>query len=702
MIHTTHILPHLKTYFGYDSFRLNQEKIIYDVLNKKDILVIMPTGGGKSLCFQLPALLLEGTAIVISPLIALMKDQVDVLRANGIAADFYNSSQEESRQNEVLEYLSQGKLKLLYLAPESLPLLQAYFQKITISLVAIDEAHCISSWGHDFRPAYTQLRTLKTLFPNAPILAFTATADYATQDDIISQLNIPDAEKHLASFDRKNLYLEVRPGTDKLPQILDFLASKPDQSGIIYCLSRKGTETVAQKLKDKGYNVKAYHAGMPAEERTKVQEDFVNDRTPIIVATIAFGMGIDKSNVRWVIHYNLPKNIESYYQEIGRGGRDGLHAHTLLFYSFSDVIQLRRFLTGTSTEEFQLAKLERMQQFAEALSCRRIALLGYFGEYITESCGNCDICKAPPNYFDGTIIAQKVCSAVARLNEDEALGMVVDVLRGSKNINVFNKGYTTLKTYGQAKDIAWLDLQQYIIQMINQGILEIRFHENGRLLLTPLAKKILFEGKQVMLAKVKTPEEIVEKTTYTKTKSLGLFDKLRQLRQQIALEENIPAHIIFSDATLKDMEKILPKNETDFQKVSGVGTAKKEKYGEHFLTLINAYAIQERQSKKTSKISTQQQSYLLLEKGMTVAEVAAERNLKEDTIYMHLIKIHQEGKEINLSSFINTEEIETIKQAKLKLPEEETLRPFFELLEEKIPYWKIKLGLYILNEDTGL
>ncbi len=597
MITTEHILSHLKTYFGYDSFRLNQEKIIEDILDKKDILAIMPTGGGKSLCFQLPALLLDGTAIVISPLIALMKDQVDALKANGIAADFYNSSQEQSRQNEVLSKLTNGELKLLYLAPESLPFVQAYFQNITISLVAIDEAHCISSWGHDFRPAYTQLGVLKILFPQAPILAFTATADYATQDDILSQLNIPDAEKHLASFDRKNLYLEVRPGIDRLPQILDFLASKPHESGIIYCLSRRGTETIAEKLKAKGYKAQAYHAGMTAEERTQVQEDFVNDRTPIIVATIAFGMGIDKSNVRWVIHYNMPKNIEGYYQEIGRSGRDGLPAHTLLFYSFSDIMQLRQFLKGTSTEEFQLAKLERMQQYAEALSCRRIALLGYFGEYITQNCGNCDICKAPPRYFDGTLLAQKVCSAVARLKEKEALGMVVDVLRGAKNAQVFNKGYQDIKTYGQAKDIAWNDLQQYIIQMINQGILEIRFHENGRMLLTPLAHKILFEHKKVQLASLPTKEEIIaeiaKKEGYIKTKSLGIFDKLRQLRQQIALEEKVPAYIVFSDASLKDMERILPINESEFMQVSGVGAAKNEKYGEAFLSLINNYLAQE-------------------------------------------------------------------------------------------------------------
>ncbi|MEO9257926.1 MAG: DNA helicase RecQ, partial [Crocinitomicaceae bacterium] len=547
MITTENILSNLKTYFGYDSFRLNQEKIITDILDKKNVLAIMPTGGGKSICFQLPALLLEGTAIVISPLIALMKDQVDALRANGIEADFYNSSQEQSIQNKVLSKLTKGELKLLYLAPESLPLLQNYLNEIKISLVAIDEAHCISSWGHDFRPAYTQLGTLKTLFPSSPIVAFTATADYATQDDILNQLNIPDAEKHLASFDRKNLYLEVRPGTDRLKQILTFLDARPDESGIIYCLSRKATETVAQKLKDKGYKVKTYHAGMLASDRTKVQEDFVNDRTPIVVATIAFGMGIDKSNVRWVIHYNMPKNIESYYQEIGRGGRDGLPAQALLFYSFADVMQLRQFLKGTSTEEFQLAKLERMQQFSEALSCRRIALLGYFGEHVTENCGNCDICKTPPNYFDGTLLAQKVCSAVARLKEQEALGMLVDVLRGAKNTAVFAKGYQEIKTYGQAKDVAWNDLQQYIIQMINQGILEVRFHENGRLLLTPLANKILFEGKHVQLANLQAKEEVAKKERSTKTKktkSSGLFEKLRQLRHQIATEENMPAYIV--------------------------------------------------------------------------------------------------------------------------------------------------------------
>ena len=445
---------------------------------------------------------MEGVAIVISPLIALMKDQVDALKANGISAKFYNSSQPYEEQQLVLKELQNGSLKLLYVAPESLPQLNFILNSIKISLFAIDEAHCISSWGHDFRPAYTQLKSLKEQFPTVPLIALTATADRATREDIAAQLSIPDAKTYIASFDRPNLYLDVRPGQNRNKQILDFLKRHTDESGIIYCLSRKSTEKVAATLKAKGYKAEAYHAGLSSEERSAIQDNFVNDRTPIIVATIAFGMGINKSNVRWIIHYNMPKNIEGYYQEIGRSGRDGLPSHTILFYSFADVIMLRKFAEGTETEVYQLAKLERMQQFSEALSCRRKALLGYFGEHITEDCGNCDICKTPPKYFDGTLIAQKVCSAVARLQEQEALGMVLDVLRGSQNAQVYDKGYQNIKTFGAAKDISWRDLQQYVIQLLNQSVLQIHFHENGRLLLTPFAKKVLFEGKKVQLANI--------------------------------------------------------------------------------------------------------------------------------------------------------------------------------------------------------
>lgn len=688
----------LKSHFGFDSFRPHQEPVVNDILSGKDVIAIMPTGGGKSVCFQLPAMMLSGTAIVISPLIALMKDQVDALHANGIAATFYNSSQSQEIQNKVLQNLQNQELKLLYVAPESLSFLMPYLHKNNVSLFAIDEAHCISAWGHDFRPAYTQLGKLKETFPDIPVAAFTATADKATQEDILVQLNIPRAKKHLASFDRKNLFLEVRPGTNRLPQILRFLNNRKEESGIIYCLSRKSTETLAEKLTTNGFQAQAYHAGLDAEERSRIQEDFVNDRTPIIVATIAFGMGIDKSNVRWVIHYNLPKNIESYYQEIGRSGRDGLPAQTLLFYSFADVVRLRQFIDESANREFQLAKLERMQQFAEALSCRRIALLNYFGEHIFENCNHCDNCKRPPQFFDGTVLAQKVCSAVYRLKEQEPLGTLIDVLRGSKNAQVYDKGYQNIKTYGIAKDISWIDLQQYIIQLINQGVLEIRFHEKGRLLLTPLANKILFEGYKVKLASLQIKEKTAVKERIEKSESFGLFEKLRQVRREIAIEENVAAYIVFSDAALKDMEAVLPQTDEEFLQVNGVGFTKNEKYGQRFLAAIQAHLVSEEQDipEKKSKVPTQQISYELFEKGLSIPEIALQRSLKEDTIYGHLQKMHQDGKPINLLDFITEKEILLIKNAKNELQHnEESIKPIFEHLQEEVPYWKIKMGLYL-------
>ena len=698
MITTEIPITLLKKHFGFDSFRPNQEAIVNDLLSGKDLLAIMPTGGGKSLCFQLPALMLSGTAIVISPLIALMKDQVDALHANGIPAAFYNSSQSAETQNEVLQNLQKEKIKLLYVSPESLDLLLPHLNENNVSLFAIDEAHCISAWGHDFRPAYTQLGKLKMRFPEIPVAAFTATADVATQDDIVKQLHIPNAQKHLSSFDRKNLYLEVRPGTNRLPQILRFLRNRKEESGIIYCLSRRSTETLAQKLVENGFQAQAYHAGLDAEERSRIQENFVNDRTPIIVATIAFGMGIDKSNVRWVIHYNMPKNIEGYYQEIGRSGRDSLPAQTLLFYSFADVVKLRQFIEESPNREFQLAKLERMQQFAEALSCRRIALLNYFGEHISENCGNCDNCKTPPQFIDGTVLAQKVCSAVYRLSENEPLGMLVDVLRGSKNAQVYDKGYQNIKTYGVAKDIPWLDLQQYIIQMVNQGILEIRFHEKGRLLLTPLAKKILFEGRNVKLASLQIKEKAALKERVEKPETFGLFEKLRQLRRQIAIEENVAAYIVFSDAALKDMEKLVPETKEEFLQVSGVGEAKNEKYGQRFLAVIQEFLVNQntRFKSKTKKPRTQDVSYHLYKEGLTVPEIASKRGFTESTIYTHFIQLHEEGKPIPLNDYITQNEVEVILDAKEVTGEnDKSIKPIFEYLKQEVPYWKIRMGLYL-------
>lgn len=680
----------LKTHFGYEKFLPNQEEIIENVLEQKDTIAIMPTGGGKSLCFQLPALALEGTAIVISPLIALMKDQVDALKANGISASFFNSSQPYEEQQEVLKNLQNGNLKLLYVAPESLPQLNYILNSIKISLFAVDEAHCISSWGHDFRPAYTQLKSLKEQFPEIPLIALTATADRPTREDIANQLAIPNAKTYIASFDRPNLYLDVRPGQNRNKQILNFLAKRGKQSGIVYCLSRKSTEKLAATLKSKGYKAEAYHAGLTSEERSIIQENFVNDRTPIIVATIAFGMGIDKSNVRWVIHYNMPKNIEGYYQEIGRSGRDGLAAHTILFYSFADVMMLRKFAEGTETEAYQLAKLERMQQFAEALSCRRKALLGYFGEHITEDCGNCDICKTPPKYFDGTLIAQKVCSAVTRLQEQEALGMVLDVLRGSQNAQVYDKGYQNIKTFGAAKDISWRDLQQYVIQLLNQGILQIHFHENGRLLLTPFAKKVLFEGKKVRLANILQEAEIV-KTEKAPRKRADLFEKLKTLRAKLAQEMGMPAYIVFSDAALEDMEHKKPRTREEFAEISGVGEAKLEKYADDFLRIINRHL-----DNLDTNVSTHERSYkLLVEDNLSPSEIATKRGLSEDTVYGHFLKMHQMGTEIDLLQFISSKDVQNIKKSQEELDNPDALKPYFEYFEEKMPYWKIKFGLYL-------
>ena len=587
------LLEPLKQYFGYDSFRLQQSEIIEMVLDGQDCLVIMPTGGGKSICFQLPALLFEGLTLVISPLIALMKDQVDGLNANGIASAYLNSSQEPEQQQGIIDRIINKDLKLLYIAPESLSNFTHLLTSDIISCIAIDEAHCISSWGHDFRPSYQQLGYLKQKLPDVPLIALTATADKATRQDILDQLNIPNAKQFLSSFDRPNISLEVRPAEDRVKQILDFIAKRPSEAGIIYCLSRKSTEELAGKLAAKGLKAKAYHAGLAFADRSKIQEDFIYDKIEIVCATVAFGMGIDKSNVRWVIHYNMPKNIEGYYQEIGRAGRDGLPSHTLLFHTFADVVQLKRFMEDAPNAAMQLAKLDRMKQFADATSCRRRILLSYFGELIPEHCGDCDVCKNPPTFFDGTVLSQKILSTIARLKQEEAMGVVIDVMRGSRNAQVLDKDYDKVKTYGITSNLPLRDMQHYVVQLINLGLIEIAFHQGNALKLTDLAKKVLFEGQNVELTKPIDKEAAKEKA---KNKPVAddyqtgeLFEALRKLRTQIAKEEGIPPYLVFSDKTLRDMENTLPLNEAEFMRVNGVGQRKLEVYGDRFIDLIVGY-----------------------------------------------------------------------------------------------------------------
>lgn len=693
---------YLKKHFGFDHFRSQQEAIISAVLEKRDCLVIMPTGGGKSICFQLPALLFEGVTLVISPLIALMKDQVDGLRANGIPSSFFNSSQSPGEQQEILDQVVQKKLKLLYVAPESLAGLSPILNKAHISAIAVDEAHCISSWGHDFRPSYQQLGFLKKSLPQTPIIALTATADKATRQDIVDQLNIPSAQQFLASFDRKNIALEVRSAHDRISKILRFIEQRPKESGIIYCLSRKSTETLVSKLQQKGIKANAYHAGLSFDSRNKVQEGFIFDKVQIVCATIAFGMGIDKSNVRWVIHYNMPKNIEGYYQEIGRSGRDGLPAHALLFHSYADVMQLRKFAEGAANEEVQIAKLERMKQFSEAPTCRRKILLSYFGEFLQQDCGNCDVCKNPPQFFDGTVIAQKILSTIARLRESEPTGTVIDVLRGAQNAAILDKNYNQLSTFGIGKDISWNTWQHYVIQLINQGYAEIAFHRNNTLQLTSFSKSVLFGKTDVRLSKPVEKEAKLTVEKERKVRSAGknaLFERLRQLRFQISLEENIPAYLVFNDATLKEMEAERPTAEGDFIKINGVGQRKLEVYGDLFIQEIKNFQA-EKNEKKQRKSHTALETYELYKAGKSIEEIATIRNLKSTTIFSHLAKLYTDGKDVDIYQFVDKATVEQVAKAKKKLESPDALRPYFDYFEEKMEYSSIRLALSVIDKEN--
>lgn len=699
----------LHKYYGYTQFRHQQEAIIQQVLSGGDALVLMPTGGGKSLCYQLPAVLLPGLTIVISPLIALMKDQVDSLNLTGIPAAYLNSTQNSGEQKGIIDRLKSGKIKLLYLAPERLfsseSRLVSFLKSLSVSLIAIDEAHCISHWGHDFRPEYLMLAHFKTEFPLIPVIALTATADKLTRQDIKDKLALHNPAEFVSSFNRPNISYTVAPKKNSFDQLLNFLDKHKDDSGIIYCLSRQGTEDLAANLRAQGYQADAYHAGLNIDTKSRNQDKFLRDEVKIMVATIAFGMGINKSNVRYVVHYDLPKNIEGYYQETGRAGRDGLPSEALLFFSAGDVFKLQGFARVEGNEEqsrIMLKKLDDMAKYCKLQTCRRQYLMHYFNEEFPDNCGSCDVCLTEFKKFDGTVLAQKALSAVARLNQRFGTNYVIDLLRGSRNKNI-REEHKQLKTYGIGSDVSKADWQLYIGQLVTQGLLQVTDDDYPVLKLTPASDAVL-KGQQtvefILVENVETATEI-QIPVY----EAGLLQDLKSIRYNLAMGENVPAYLIVSDATLMEIATYLPQTPNELSRISGFGEVKLVRYGDAFLQATLAYChqhnlkslIDNKQVKRASKpraakasgpTATQRESFDLYRAGLSISDIAKQRNLSPTTIESHLCTFIQSG-EMNVNEMVVTEKMPTIKDA-IESYGADRLSPLKEVLGDGYSYAEIK------------
>jgi ATP-dependent DNA helicase RecQ len=706
--HTETITRTLQKYFGYTSFYPLQEDIIKDILNKRDIFILMPTGGGKSLCYQLPALLFSGVTIVVSPLIALMKDQVDGLLANGIPATFINSSLNYDEIDARKQSLLNNKVKILYIAPERLvmPDFLQFLQQLNICLFAIDESHCISEWGHDFRTEYRQLQLLKEVFPEVPVMALTATATPVVQEDIIKQLKLSDYKIFKASFNRKNLHYQIKPKDNAYHQILQYLKDRKRESGIIYCQSRKTVESIARSLQAQGYRALPYHAGLSPETRTENQERFIREDVEIIAATIAFGMGIDKPNVRYVIHYDLPKSIEGYYQETGRAGRDGLKSDCILFFSYADKFKIEHFINQKTDENEKQAAYKQLKElinYCESNVCRRKLLLAYFGEsFDTSNCGNCDVCLEPKERFDGTVAAQKILSCIYRTGERFGIQYVIDVLQGSRNQKILQNRHDTIKTYGIGKEYAKPQWQALIRELIQLGYIKLDGDKYPILKLNEKSRDILLRNEKIFLTKPEETLTIRQKNEKDEDYDRILFEHLRVLRKTLADQEGIPPYIIFHDTSLKEMSAYYPHSLPDLRRISGIGEQKLNKYGKVFLEEIIDYCrqshIEPRQiapkhpeiAPKQIKTSTIQETRELYRQGFTIHEIAEKRDLTLSTIVSHLEKLILDGEDISIESIVDHKKQQQIRQALQSLGTS-LLSPVKEKLGNGYSYEELRL-----------